>query len=139
MVDHGIEYPFEREALQKTPEGTLSLSITVEKSQMHLVFQDDGRGINTREIERVAKQKGLVDEGRSLQSSELYALLFEDGFSTKNEVTTTSGRGVGLAAVRAEVQKLGGSIEVRSKLGKGTTFEIVIPLSARNSHSKEQS
>lgn len=139
MVDHGIEYPFEREAMQKMPEGTLSLSISVEKSNVHLVFQDDGRGINTREIERIAKQRGLVPEGRSLQSSELYALLFEDGFSTKTEVTATSGRGVGLAAVREEVQKLGGSIEIRSKLGKGTAFEITIPLSTKITHSKEQS
>jgi two-component system chemotaxis sensor kinase CheA len=132
MVDHGIEYPYEREAIQKQPEGRIELSITVEKSSLILEFQDDGRGINPREIERVARQRGLIPAGRSLQNSELYALLFEDGFSTRKDVTETSGRGVGLAAVKAEVTKLGGSIEVRSKLGKGTAFEITIPLSTRN-------
>lgn len=139
MVDHGIEYPYEREAIQKPPEGTLGLSINVEKSTLTLVFQDDGRGINTREVERVAKSRGLVPEGRSLQASEVYALLFEDGFSTKGDVSPTSGRGVGLAAVRAEVSRLGGSIEVRSKLGKGTAFEISIPLTSQGTHAKERS
>jgi len=138
MVDHGIEYPYEREAIQKTPEGKLELHITVEKSTLNLVFQDDGRGINTREIERVAKMRGLIPEGRTLQSSELYALIFDDGFSTRKEVTSTSGRGVGLAVVRAEVLRLGGTIEVHSKLGKGTTFEITIPLSIKAMHAKER-
>jgi two-component system, chemotaxis family, sensor kinase CheA len=139
MVDHGIEYPYEREAMQKSPEGTLQLSISVEKGTMLLVFQDDGRGINTREIERIAKLRGLIPENRSMQNSELLALLFSDGFTTRNEVSSTSGRGVGLAAVRAEVSRLGGLIEIRSRLGKGTTFEISIPLAAKNIHMKEQS
>ena len=80
MVDHGIEYPYERESIQKPPEGKLELSISVEKSTMVLVFQDDGRGINTREIERIAKMRGLIPENRSMQSSELLELLFADGF-----------------------------------------------------------
>jgi len=104
----------------------------VEKSSLVLVFQDDGRGINTREIERVARQRGLIPEGRSLQASELVALIFSDGFSTRSEVSDTSGRGIGLAAVREEVVRLGGTIEAKSKLGKGTTFEIVIPISAKS-------
>jgi two-component system chemotaxis sensor kinase CheA len=130
MVDHGIEYPYEREALQKNPEGRLELVISVEKGVMLLEFKDDGRGINPREIERIAREKGLIPEGRNLQNSELYDFLFFDGFSTRKEVTTVSGRGVGLAAVHAEVAKLGGTIEVRSRLGKGSSFELTIPLSA---------
>lgn len=129
MVDHGIEYPYERESMQKPPAGAVQLSIAVDKSTLVLEFADDGRGVNPREIERIAKERGLVPEGRSLQSSELYALLFEDGFSTRSEATTTSGRGVGLAAVRQEVKRLGGSIEVKSRLGKGCAFELSIPLS----------
>jgi len=98
MVDHGIEYPYEREAIQKPPAGTVRLSIAIDKSTMILEFTDDGRGINPREIERIARDKGLIPAGRSLQNSELFALLFEDGFSTRKDITTTSGRGVGLAA-----------------------------------------
>ncbi len=139
MVDHGIEYPYEREAIQKPPEGRIQLAISMEKAAMILEFRDDGRGINPREIELVAREKGLIPEGRSLQSSELFALLFADGFSTRKEASMTSGRGVGLAAVKAEVAKLGGAIEVRSKLGKGSSFEITIPLAARNSAGKEHS
>jgi two-component system chemotaxis sensor kinase CheA len=130
MVDHGIEYPYEREALQKKTEGRIELSISVEKGVMLLEFKDDGRGINPREIEKAAREKGLLPEGRSLQNAELYDFLFLDGFSTRKEVSTISGRGVGLAAVQAEISKLGGSIEVRSRLGKGSSFELTIPLNA---------
>lgn len=131
MVDHGIEYPYEREAIQKPQEGRIELVITIEKTTMVLEFHDDGRGINPREIERVAREKGLIPEDRSLQNSELFDLLFLDGFTTRKEASTVSGRGVGLAAIQAEVAKLGGTIEVRSRLGKGSSFEITVPLAAK--------
>ena len=137
MVDHGIEFPYERESIQKEPEGTLELFITVDKTKMILEFRDDGRGINPRSVERNAKEKGLIAQDRSLQNSELFALLFEDGFSTRNEATLTSGRGVGLSAVREVVNNLGGSIELKSKLGKGTTIEIEIPLAGKTKQIKE--
>jgi two-component system chemotaxis sensor kinase CheA len=136
MVDHGIEYPYERESIQKPPEGKIELTITVEKSALNLEFKDDGRGINPKEIEKVARHRELIPEGRTLQTSELYALLFEDGFTTRKEVSSTSGRGVGLAAVREVVNKMGGTIEIQSKLGKGTTFEIMIPLASRSGENQ---
>ncbi|MDC7124946.1 MAG: ATP-binding protein [Spirochaetales bacterium] len=129
MVDHGIEYPFEREALQKTPEGKIRLTITVERNKMSLEFKDDGRGINPIAVEKKARSLGLIENNRSMQNSEIYALLLNDGFSTRETATDTSGRGVGLAAVNESVSKLGGSIEIRSKTGKGTTFELMVPLS----------
>ena len=137
MVDHGIEFPYERESIQKQPEGSVELFITVDKSSMILEFRDDGRGLNPRAIERTAKEKGIIAQDRSLQNSELFALLFEDGFSTRKETTLTSGRGVGLSAVREVVRNLGGSIELRSKLGKGTTIVIEIPLTGRTKKTKE--
>ncbi len=131
MLDHGIEYPYERESLQKTPEGSIILNITVNKKSISLEFSDDGRGINTRIIEKKAKDSGLIAQDQTLHTSELYSLLFADGFSTRQDVDITSGRGVGLASVKQEVDKLGGSIEVSSKIGKGSTFEIIIPITNR--------
>jgi two-component system, chemotaxis family, sensor kinase CheA len=131
MVDHGIEFPYERDAVQKPPVGTVQLDITFDKSSLTLRFSDDGRGINPREIEKVGRERGLIHEGTSPSNSELFALLFEDGFSTRKEATMTSGRGVGLAALREEARKLGGSVEISSKLGKGSVFTIKVPLGHR--------
>lgn len=128
MVDHGIEYPYEREAVQKLPAGKIELDIDAGKSEIAISFSDDGRGINPREIEKIARERGLLEEGKSLSPSALLNLVFEEGFSTKGGASTVSGRGIGLAAVKAEVVKLGGTIEAKSKIGKGTTFDIVIPL-----------
>ncbi|MBN2651727.1 MAG: Hpt domain-containing protein [Spirochaetales bacterium] len=128
MVDHGIEFSFEREAVQKYPVGKIELIISADKNHFTLEFKDDGRGINLKEIEHVALEKGLIKPDKKYSQSEIMDLLFESGFSSRSEASKVSGRGLGLAAVKHEVTKLGGTIEVRSRLGKGTVFEIVIPL-----------
>lgn len=127
IVDHGIELSYEREAVQKRPMGKIELYIAFSKSQILMEFKDDGRGINPKEIEFYAKKNGLIDSEQKLTNFQLINLIFDEGFSTRTEASTTSGRGIGLSVVKSEIEKLGGTIEVQSRLGKGSTFEIMIP------------
>jgi len=128
MVDHGIELPYIREAQGKTPEGHLKLNIVRESNSVILEFSDDGQGISLPEVESRAKEKGLLTPDAQPSPREVYQLLFAPGFSTRDEATEVSGRGIGLAAVRQEAERLGGRIEVQSKLNSGTTFEIILPI-----------
>jgi len=128
MVDHGIELPYIREAQGKSPEGKLTLNIAREQSSVVLEFIDDGQGIAVQEVQAKAIEKGLLAQGTELSPREVMQFLFAPGFSTRTEVTEISGRGIGLAAVREEAERLGGRIEVQSKLNSGTTFEIILPL-----------
>lgn len=123
-VDHGVETPEIRAERSKDPVATLRLSARREGDDLVLRFADDGNGIDWERVRAVAAARGLV----ATTPEELAAALFADEFSTRDEVSTTSGRGVGLAAVRAEVLALGGTIEVESSLGKGTAFIVRIPL-----------
>lgn len=128
MVDHGIEYPYEREAVQKMPEGQLELYIGISKTHITMEFKDDGRGVNTKAVEKAARDKGWLEEGRKYTQQELLQMIFKSSFSTRSQADTTSGRGIGLSAVAEEVTQLGGAIEVQSRLGKGTVFEITLPI-----------
>lgn len=128
MVDHGIELPYVREAQGKKPEGKLSVTITREVSSVVIQFSDDGQGVSLAEVEARAKEKGLLAADATPSPREVLQLLFEPGFSTRAEATEVSGRGIGLAAVRQEAERLGGRVEVNTKLNAGTTFEIILPL-----------
>jgi two-component system chemotaxis sensor kinase CheA len=128
MVDHGIELPYQRENQGKPPEGTLKLNIVRGETSVVLEFIDDGQGISVPEVEARAVEKGLLAQGTSLPPREVMQFLFAPGFSTRTEVTEVSGRGIGLSAVREEAERLGGRIEVQSKLHSGTNFEIILPL-----------
>lgn len=128
MVDHGIELPYIREAQGKPPEGHLKLNLIRENSSVVLEFVDDGQGISVPEVEARAKEKGLLADDAQPSPREVLQLLFSQGFSTREEATEISGRGIGLAAVRLEAERLGGRIEVQSKLHQGTTFEIILPI-----------
>jgi two-component system chemotaxis sensor kinase CheA len=128
MVDHGIELPYVRENQGKPSEGTLRLNIVRGDASVVLEFIDDGQGISVPEVEARAVEKGLLAQGTSLPPREVLQFLFAPGFSTRTEVTEVSGRGIGLSAVREETERLGGQIEVQSKLNSGTTFEIILPL-----------
>lgn len=136
MVDHGIEPAYERENSGKPAEGNLSLKATEDHGALTITFADDGRGIDPEAVLKSARAKGLVPEDRNPAVREIYQLLFADGFSTRTEVTETSGRGVGLAAVREAVSELGGRIEIESRKGFGTTFELVIPLRRRGERNE---
>lgn len=127
MVDHGIESPAEREMKGKLVEGQIRLDIARDNGEITITFSDDGRGISFPAVEERARAKGLISSDATPSRQELLALLFSSGFSTAEEITAVSGRGVGLNAVQQEVRRLGGRIAVETRPGRGTTFRIVIP------------
>jgi len=124
-VDHGLESGAER-AERGKPEAVLALRVSVEDGEATITIQDDGRGIDWERVRERARARGLAANS----PSELAALLFSDEFSTRDEATTISGRGVGLAAVHAEVRRLSGRVHVESELGRGTLFRLFIAADA---------
>jgi two-component system chemotaxis sensor kinase CheA len=129
-VDHGIEAPDVREAQGKPRVGTLRLRAHHEGGNVVIEVRDDGRGLDRERIVKRAVTAGLVDEEKAeeLTAREIESFVFQPGFSTASKVTNVSGRGVGLDVVRANVESLGGSIELQSEPGESTTFRLKIPL-----------
>uniref|UniRef100_I2Q6M3 histidine kinase n=1 Tax=Desulfovibrio sp. U5L TaxID=596152 RepID=I2Q6M3_9BACT len=130
MIDHGIETPEERLEAGKREQGRIECAIKQSDNMVSLSLSDDGRGIDVTKVLRLALAKGLVspEQGQDMPREDVYGLLFADSFSTKEEVSALSGRGVGLSAVKAEVERLGGSIQVGSTPGQGSTFKFLFPL-----------
>jgi two-component system chemotaxis sensor kinase CheA len=129
-IDHGIEPPDIRVQVGKTPEGTLVLRAYQEGGQVIIEIEDDGKGIDIEKIKQKAIEKGFLtpEEAKVASEKELLAFIFKPGFSTAEKVTQVSGRGVGMDVVKTNIEKLGGSIEINTVLGKGTTVRIKIPL-----------
>jgi chemotaxis protein histidine kinase CheA len=130
-VDHGIEDPATRQKLGKPPAGTVRLSARQEGDRIIIEISDDGGGIDPEKVKAAAIRKGYLteSEARSMSDREAIYLIFEAGFSTAAIITEISGRGVGMDVVREfVVEKLKGSIDVQSEMGKGTTFKMAIPL-----------
>ncbi len=129
-LDHGIESPEQREAAGKDPEGTLRLRAMQEGSHVIIEVSDDGAGIAVEKVREKAVERGLISADRAaLQSErELLQLIFLPGFSTAAFVSNVSGRGVGMDVVRTNVEKIGGKVEIDSRVGKGTTLRLRIPL-----------
>ncbi len=128
-VDHGIEMPAEREAAGKPREGALKLSISRERSAVTIRVSDDGRGIDRARVLAKARTMGLVlSTVKSLPDEELVRLISRPGFSTAERVTDLSGRGVGIDVVLTRVRALGGSVEIRTVAGEGTTVTARLPL-----------
>ncbi len=127
-VDHGIELPQERERLGKSSEGTIWLKAYQEEGRIYIEIKDDGRGIDKEAISKKAIEQGLIKDENALSHEEIYELMFHPLISTAKQVTTVSGRGVGLDVVKHNISKAGGRIEVLSEIGKGTTFVIELPL-----------
>ncbi len=129
-LDHGIEPPEARAAAGKNPEGTLTLRAAHAGSHVIVEVSDDGAGISAETIRARAVELGLVDAGRAggLCERELLQLVFLPGFSTAAAVTSVSGRGVGMDVVRANIEQIGGSVELESQPGEGTTLRMRIPL-----------
>ncbi|QSQ20003.1 chemotaxis protein CheA [Pyxidicoccus parkwayensis] len=127
-VDHGIESPESRIAKGKPEEGTLTLRASHRLGCLMVTLSDDGGGLDRERILARARERGLVAPDTRPDDSELDALIFAPGFSTATVVTALSGRGVGLDAVRREVEALRGALEVSSEPGLGTTFSLRLPL-----------
>jgi len=129
-IDHGIEAPEERESLGKPLKGTINLSSFHHGGMLYILVEDDGKGIDFENLRQKVLQKGLVKASvaESLTQQELSQFLFLPGFSTKEEVTSLSGRGVGLDVVQDVMQEMRGSIEASSELGAGTAFRMRFPL-----------
>ena len=128
--DHGLELPEQRKAAGKSETGMVTLSAYHEGGHIIIEISDDGRGINIDRIKEKAIQNGLVSEAEIAQMSEkqIMQFIFRAGFSTAEKVTSVSGRGVGMDVVRANIEKIGGTVELESKMGLGSTFHIKIPL-----------
>jgi len=127
-MDHGIELPDERESADKDRAGELKLAASQEGPEVVIRIIDDGRGIDRESVREKALQKGLLDDKADITSAELYQLIFTPGFSTAKEVTSVSGRGVGLDVVKRSIEDLRGSVSLESVPGMGTVFTIRLPL-----------
>jgi two-component system chemotaxis sensor kinase CheA len=130
-LDHGIELSEERVAAGKTPTARLTLAAVADGDAVIVEVSDDGRGVDPARVRRKAYEKGLIteEELESLSDADAVDLVFRPGFSTVEQVSDLSGRGVGMDAVRASVEKLGGSVTMRSRLGQGTSTRLRLPLS----------
>jgi two-component system chemotaxis sensor kinase CheA len=127
-VDHGVQTPAEREKLGKPISGTVSLRAYQKGGNMVIEIEDDGQGLNTEKIRSKAIERGLIQAEDSLTAHELNNLIFLPGFSTADQITDVSGRGVGMDVVKKAVEKLRGQVEVVSESGKGSLFYIRLPL-----------
>ncbi|MCQ4311409.1 Hpt domain-containing protein [Pseudomonas stutzeri] len=126
-VDHGIEAVAKRAAAGKPEQGNIRLDLTREGGDIVLALSDDGAGINLDAVRRKAIERGLTVPGGDLSDHEVLQFILEAGFSTAEQVTQISGRGVGMDVVHSEVKQLGGSMSIESKLGSGTRFLIRLP------------
>jgi two-component system chemotaxis sensor kinase CheA len=129
-ADHGIETPEVRVAKGKPAEGCLRLRAFHEGGQVNIEISDDGNGVDGERVKAKALQKGLItaEQGARMSELEMVNLIFLPGFSTAEKITNVSGRGVGMDVVKTNIEKIGGTVDVQSKLGQGTTLKIKIPL-----------
>lgn len=130
VIDHGIEKPADRLAAGKDAEGLLRIRASRAGGGVHLEVSDDGQGIDPDRLAARAVSGGLLtsEDAAALDVDRRFELIFLSGLSTKAEVTSVSGRGVGMDAVRARLDRVGGSITVSSEIGRGTVFGIDVPL-----------
>lgn len=127
-LDHGIEMPADRVAAGKSETGTIELKAYHRGGHIVIEIIDDGRGLDKDKLLSKAIEKGLVEENSILTEKQIFELIFMPGFSTAEQLTDISGRGVGMDVVRRNILSLGGNIEIISELGKGTTIAIHLPL-----------
>ncbi len=129
-ADHGIEMPQEREKAGKSKTGTIRLSAYHEGGHILISIADDGRGLNTEKLKEKILAQGLASESEieQMSDSQIHKYIFHPGFSTAEKVTSVSGRGVGMDVVRTNIELIGGSIDLKSQEGVGTTVTVKIPL-----------
>jgi two-component system chemotaxis sensor kinase CheA len=128
-MDHGLEdTPADRVKAGKPREGKITLNAFHKGGSIHIEITDDGRGLNRDKILAKGIERGVIQSAAGMSDSDIFALIFEAGFSTADKVTEISGRGVGMDVVRRNVASLRGNVLIRSEKGKGSTFTIVLPL-----------
>jgi two-component system chemotaxis sensor kinase CheA len=127
-ADHGIENPDRRVAAGKSDTGTIRLSAEQAGGSILIAVEDDGGGINRERVLQVARDRGVVGPDQALTDEQVDQLIFAPGFSTASEVSDISGRGVGMDVVLSNIKKIGGSVHVKSRTGKGTRMTLKLPL-----------
>ncbi len=127
-MDHGIESPEKREAAGKNRRGTIRLSAEHSGGDVILRIEDDGKGMDFKAVARRAVERGLIQEGADISDRELGKIIFEPGFSMAKEVTSLSGRGVGMDVVKRAIESLRGTVDVDSKVGHGMVITVRLPL-----------
>ena len=129
-VDHGLEDPAGRERAGKPRKGKVKLSASQRGERIVISVSDDGRGMDPEVLRRKAVEKGIIDATQAARLSEVecYELIFRPGFSTAAQISDISGRGVGMDVVKTRVAELGGTLQVHSRLGSGSTLELTVPL-----------
>ncbi|HWO00810.1 MAG TPA: ATP-binding protein, partial [Blastocatellia bacterium] len=126
-IDHGIELPEERRSAGKSARGKIRIEASIEGARAKVAVSDDGRGIDPNKVRSRALEAGLITTGDDLTDEEAQRLILRPGFSTADQVSAVSGRGVGLDAVERTIRELGGEIDIVSEKGKGTRFEFLLP------------
>ncbi|QTN27413.1 Hpt domain-containing protein [Rhodoferax sp. AJA081-3] len=127
-VAHGVESAADRVAAGKAPVGTITIHVNQESNDVSVSFSDDGGGLHLDKIRAKAIANGVLSADETLSDSDAANLIFTPGFSTADQVTELSGRGIGMDVVRSEVNALGGRIETATEYGRGTTFKVILPL-----------
>ncbi len=127
-VDHGIEMPADRVAAGKDPVGTVAIAAEQKGGCIVIDIRDDGKGLDVEKIRAKAIERGIIAQGDQLCEREIFDLIFHAGFSTRDRVTEVSGRGVGMDVVKKSIERLRGKIEIDSTFGKGSHFQLKVPL-----------
>ena len=129
-VDHGVEMPADRQAAGKPPTGQIVLRAYHEAGKVNIAIKDDGKGIDAAKLKEKAVAKGLItqEEARDMSEREAVLLIFKPGFSMAKEVTDVSGRGVGMDVVKTNLERLGGTFDIQTQVGVGTTIRVKLPL-----------
>jgi two-component system chemotaxis sensor kinase CheA len=127
-IDHGVESPEKRLENGKPETGMVKMAAFHQGGNILIQITDDGAGINADKVRQKAVEKGVISEDDKLSDQEAVDLIFNAGFSTADEVSDVSGRGVGMDVVRRNIRGLGGTVEVKTELGKGSVFTIRLPL-----------
>ena len=127
-IDHGIECPEDRESADKPLEGRIELRFEQKDGQIHMSLSDDGRGLDTKAIRARAVERGLITSGQELSEEDTLCLILQPGFTTCDQASEISGRGVGMDVVRSTVENLQGLLHLNSTLGEGSSIHVQVPL-----------
>lgn len=127
-IDHGLESPAQRKKAKKPETGTIAINFSREGSEVVLKISDDGAGINVEAIRKKAIERGIIDKNSKVEDDEVLDFILQSGFSTAEQITQISGRGVGMDVVNTEIKQLNGSLHIGTEHGKGSTFTVRLPL-----------